>query len=104
MSDEQAAVISEWLRDHEETITAACSSDIKMNTFLGRGIHGLVEFHVFSCVLSIIFQTNSCGFFVCFPGEIALSSILRSKTIFFGCHSILREKISASFQFSTGHI
>ena len=50
--------ISEWLRDHEETITAACSSDIKMNTclgrgihvFLGRGIHGLVEFHVFSCV------------------------------------------------------
>ena len=50
--------IGEWLRDHKETITAACSSDIKMNTclgrgihvFLGRGIHGLVEFHVFSCV------------------------------------------------------
>ena len=46
---------------------------------------------IFMC-FSIIFQTNSCGFFVCFPGEIALSSILRIKMIFFGCHSILREK------------
>ena len=33
--------------------------------------------------------------FVCFfPGEIAFSGILRIKTIFFGRHSILREKKS----------
>ena len=44
----------------------------------------------------INFQTNSCGFlFVSFfLDEIAFSSILRIKTIFFGRHSILREKKS----------
>ena len=47
--------------------------------------------------LSTNFQTNACGFFVClffFSDEIAFSSILRMKTIFFGRHSILHEKKS----------
>ena len=47
--------------------------------------------------LSTNFQTNACGFFVClffFPDEIAFSSILRMRTIFFGRHSILHEKKS----------
>ena len=58
----------------------------------GRGI--LVSC-IFMC-FSINFQTNSCGFFVrlFFPDEIAFSSILTIKTIFFGHHSILRVKKS----------
>ena len=53
---------------------------------------------MFMCFL-INFQKNFCGFFVCLfffsPNEIAyFSSILRIKTIFFGCHSILRKKKS----------
>ena len=65
----------------------------------GRGI--LVSC-IFMFFFLINFQTNSYGFFVCllvffvclfvFSYEIAFSSILRIKTIFFRRHSILREK------------
>ena len=72
--------IGEWLRDHEETYLSSFVA--------GRRI--LVSC-IFMC-FSINFQTNSCGFF--FPDEIVFSSILRMKTIFFGRHSILREKKS----------
>ena len=110
MSDEQAAVIyrrvasrswrnnncSLFIRHKDEYLSWSKYSCISWSryTWLGR----------ISCIFmcfSIIFQTNSCGFFVCFPGEIALSSILRIKTIFFGCHSILREKksqLASNFQ------
>ena len=68
----------------------------------GRGILVSCTFMCFS----LNFQTNSCGLFCLpvsfFPNEIAFSSILRIKTIFFGRHSILRKKIvSSSFQFWT---
>ena len=79
--------IKEWLRDLAETAILILSFFVA-----GRGI-------LVSCIsmcFSINFQTNSCGFFVClfFPDEIAFSSILRIKTIFFGRYSILHEKIS----------
>ena len=62
---------------------------------------GILVSCIFMC-FSINFQTNSYGFFVCllvfffvfFSYEIAFSSILRIKTIFFRRHSILCEKKS----------
>ena len=113
MSDEHAAVIYQRVASRSWR-NNNCSLFIRhKDEYLSRSRYSCISWSRYSwldrvsCIFmcfSIIFQTNFCGFFVCFPGEIALSSILRSKTIFFGCYSILREKISASLQFSTGQI
>ena len=65
MSDKQAAVIGEWLQNHEETT---------LSSFVdGQGTLVPCIFMRFSMNV----QTSSCGFFVClvfFPDETAFSS------------------------------
>ena len=67
----------------------------QLSSFLAG--QGILVSCIFMC-FSINFETNSCGvfvcLFVCFPDEIAFSSILRIKTNFFGRHSILRDQKS----------
>ena len=79
--------IGEWLRDHEETILVFFRSWWWYFSFL--------YFHVFFDKLSNkllwLFCLFACFFFI-FSYEIAFSSILRIKTIFFRRHSILCEK------------
>ena len=81
--------IGEWLRDHEETILVFFRSWWWYFSFL--------YFHVFFDKLSNkllwLFCLFACFFFI-FSYEIAFSSILRIKTIFFRRHSILCEKKS----------
>ena len=82
--------IGEWLRDHEETILVFFRSWWWYFSFL--------YFHVFFDKLSNkllwLFCLFACFLFFVFSYEIAFSSILRIKTIFFRRHSILREKKS----------
>ena len=78
--------IRECLRDHEETILVFLRSWSRY--------FSCMYFHVFSDKLqkTLVAFLFACFFFCFFFHETAFSSILRVKTIFFGFHSILREK------------
>ena len=81
--------ICEWLRDHEETILVFFRSGSRYFSFM--------YFHMFlvklwNKLLWLFCLFVCCLLFFFFSDEIAFSSILRIKMIFFGRHSILREK------------
>ena len=87
--------IGECLRDHEGTILVSLRSRSRYFSFM--------YFHVFFHKRSKKLLWLFCLLVFFMPDETEFSSMLRIKTIFFGRHSILREKkISASFQFWTG--
>ena len=101
MSDEQAAVIYRQVVSQSWPIM----KKQHLSSFVA-GQDTLVPC-IFMC-FSIIFQTGSCGYFVCvcvcvffFFDEIAFSSILRNELKRFASGAILSfaQKISASFQF-----
>ena len=93
MSDKQAAVI----------YPRVASRSWRNNTCLRSELVEVFYTFMFFICFSINFQTSSCGFFVClFSDEIAFSSILRIKTIYFRPSFYpSRKKISAGFQFET---